>query len=71
MDLDEMLTAPPDVAAWQLADAELLRLIPELSLRMRQLEALRVRLMHQVDQRCVAEQVGASSPATGSPARPP
>ncbi|MCZ4555493.1 DUF222 domain-containing protein [Rhodococcus maanshanensis] len=62
MDLDEMLTAPPDVAAWQLADAELLRLIPELSLRMRQLEALRVRLMHQVDQRCVAEQVGASSP---------
>ncbi|PTR37114.1 uncharacterized protein DUF222, partial [Rhodococcus sp. OK611] len=62
MDLDEMLTAPPDVAAWQLADTELLRLIPELSLRMRQLEALRVRLMHQVDQRCVAEQVGASSP---------
>ncbi|MFG1782280.1 DUF222 domain-containing protein [Rhodococcus oryzae] len=62
MDLDEMLTAPPDVAAWQLADAELLSLIPELSLRMRQLEALRVRLMHQVDQRCVAEQVGASSP---------
>ena len=57
-----MLTAPPDVAAWQLADGELLRLIPELSLRMRQLEALRVRLMHQVDQRCVAEQVGASSP---------
>ncbi|MFG1784975.1 DUF222 domain-containing protein [Rhodococcus oryzae] len=62
MDLDEMLTAPPDVAAWQLSDAELLKLIPELSLRMRQLEALRVRLMHQVDQRCVAEQVGASSP---------
>ncbi|TJZ73250.1 DUF222 domain-containing protein [Rhodococcus oryzae] len=62
MDLDEMLTAPQDVAAWQLADAELLQLIPELSLRMRQLEALRVRLMHQVDQRCVAEQVGASSP---------
>ncbi|SEL15909.1 DUF222 domain-containing protein [Rhodococcus maanshanensis] len=50
------------MAAWQLADADLLRLIPELSLRMRQLEALRVRLMHQVDQRCVAEQVGASSP---------
>ncbi|WP_027501936.1 HNH endonuclease signature motif containing protein [Rhodococcus sp. UNC363MFTsu5.1] len=62
MDLAEMLTAPQDVAAWQLADADLLRLIPELSLRMRQLEALRVRLMHQVDQRCVAEQVGASSP---------
>ncbi|MGW6378426.1 DUF222 domain-containing protein [Rhodococcus sp. NPDC055112] len=62
MDLDEMLTAPQEVAAWQLADTELLRLIPELSLRMRQLEALRVRLMHQVDQRCVAEQVGASSP---------
>ncbi|MFC7449999.1 DUF222 domain-containing protein [Rhodococcus daqingensis] len=62
MDLDEMLTAPPDVAAWQLADADLLRLVPELSLRMRQLEALRVRLMHQIDQRCVAEQVGASSP---------
>ncbi|MGW6377627.1 DUF222 domain-containing protein [Rhodococcus sp. NPDC055112] len=62
MDLDEMLTAPSDVVAWQLADTELLRLIPELSLRMRQLEALRVRLMHQVDQRCVAEQVGASSP---------
>ncbi|MFI6430591.1 DUF222 domain-containing protein [Rhodococcus oryzae] len=62
MDLDEMLTAPQAVVAWQLADAELLRLIPELSLRMRQLEALRVRLMHQVDQRCVAEQVGASSP---------
>ncbi|MFI6430468.1 HNH endonuclease signature motif containing protein [Rhodococcus oryzae] len=33
MDLAEMLTAPPDVAAWQLSDAELLRLIPELSLR--------------------------------------
>ncbi len=62
MDLDEMLTAPKKVAAWQLVDADLLRLIPELSLRMRQLEALRVRLMHQVDQRCVAEQVGASSP---------
>ncbi|MFI6433197.1 DUF222 domain-containing protein [Rhodococcus oryzae] len=62
MDLDEMLIAPLDVAAWQLADAELLRLIPALSLRMRQLEALRVRLMHQVDQRCVAEQAGASSP---------
>ncbi|MBP1160233.1 HNH endonuclease signature motif containing protein [Rhodococcus sp. PvR099] len=64
MDLDEMLTAPQDVAAWQLADSELLTLIPELSLRMRQLEALRVRLMHQVDQRCVAEQVGASSPGS-------
>ncbi|MFC7449661.1 HNH endonuclease signature motif containing protein [Rhodococcus daqingensis] len=62
MELDEMLTAPQDVAAWQLADAELLRLVPELSLRMRQLGALRVRLMHQIDQRCVAEQVGASSP---------
>ncbi|MFG1785697.1 DUF222 domain-containing protein [Rhodococcus oryzae] len=62
MDLDEMLTAPQAVVAWQLADTELLRLVPELSLRMRQLEALRVRLMHQVDQRCVAEQVGASSP---------
>ncbi|MET4611408.1 hypothetical protein ABIC28_002397 [Rhodococcus sp. PvR044] len=62
MDLDEMLIAPPDVVAWQLADAELLKLVPELSLRMRQLEALRVRLMHQVDQRCVAEKVGASSP---------
>ncbi|SEL35847.1 HNH endonuclease [Rhodococcus maanshanensis] len=57
-----MLTAPQDVAAWQLADTDLLRLIPELSLRMRQLEGLRVRLMHQVDQRCVAERVGASSP---------
>ncbi|PTR41344.1 uncharacterized protein DUF222, partial [Rhodococcus sp. OK611] len=57
-----MLIAPPDVVAWQLADAELLKLVPELSLRMRQLEALRVRLMHQVDQRCVAEKVGASSP---------
>ncbi|MFD4179602.1 DUF222 domain-containing protein [Rhodococcus sp. NPDC058481] len=57
-----MLTAPQNVAAWQLADADLLRLVPELSLRMRQLEALRVRLMHQIDQRCVAEQVGASSP---------
>lgn len=61
MKLTEMLAAPQDVAAWRLDESELLTLVPALSLVMRQCEALRVRMMHEVDQRCVAEKVGASS----------
>ncbi|MFC9790746.1 DUF222 domain-containing protein [Rhodococcus sp. NPDC127528] len=62
MELAEMLASPSGVEAWRLDESELLTAVPELSVRLRQLEALRVRLVHEVDQRCVAERVGASSP---------
>ncbi|MGW0175067.1 DUF222 domain-containing protein [Rhodococcus sp. NPDC003322] len=61
MELDEMLTAPHGVEAWRLDEKTLLELVPELSARMRQLDALRVRLVHEIDERCVAQTVGASS----------
>ncbi|TJZ78330.1 DUF222 domain-containing protein [Rhodococcus oryzae] len=62
MELNELLDAPQDVAAWRLDESELLDLVPALSLMMRRCEALRVRMMHEIDQRCAAENAGASSP---------
>ncbi|MGW0175943.1 DUF222 domain-containing protein [Rhodococcus sp. NPDC003322] len=61
MKLDEMLTAPHGVEAWRLDEKTLLAAVPELAAWMRQLDALRVRLVHEIDERCVAQTIGASS----------
>ncbi|GAA4486807.1 HNH endonuclease signature motif containing protein [Rhodococcus olei] len=61
MDLVETLTTPHRVATWRLDDKSLLALVPQLSTRMRQLDALRVRLVHEIDERCLGQKIGASS----------
>ncbi|TQF67027.1 DUF222 domain-containing protein [Rhodococcus spelaei] len=61
MELDEALTTPRRVEAWRLDEGSLLALVPELSARMRQLDALRVRLVHEIDERCISATLGASS----------
>ncbi|MGW6695963.1 hypothetical protein ACWF62_19585, partial [Rhodococcus sp. NPDC054953] len=61
MDLDELLTTPDRVQAWQLDENTLLTLIPELSQRLRQLDALRVHLVHEIDERGTTHTLGASS----------
>ncbi|MFC7446588.1 DUF222 domain-containing protein [Rhodococcus daqingensis] len=61
MDLAEMIADPRGVAAWQLDERELLALVPELSKRMRQLEALRTRLSREVITRSALDRIGASS----------
>ncbi|MFD4295427.1 DUF222 domain-containing protein [Rhodococcus sp. NPDC058532] len=64
MDLDELLTTPNRVQAWQLDENTLLTLIPELSERLRQLDALRVHLVHEIDERGTTHTLGASSTQT-------
>ncbi|MFC4603647.1 HNH endonuclease signature motif containing protein [Rhodococcus kronopolitis] len=60
MELDAMLTDPTGVEAWRLDETELAATVPELSEKIRELEALRVRLVHEADQRCVPNHLGAS-----------
>ncbi|MFC4603932.1 HNH endonuclease signature motif containing protein [Rhodococcus kronopolitis] len=59
MDLVEMLTDPSGVEAWRLDETELASTVPELSSKILELEALRVRLVHEADQRCVPNHLGA------------
>lgn len=63
MDLDEFAADPQRVEPWRLDDETLLALLPALSTRMRQLDALRVRLAHEAHERCLNQKVGASSTA--------
>ncbi|MFC9788824.1 DUF222 domain-containing protein [Rhodococcus sp. NPDC127528] len=61
MDIIEMLTTPRNVEAWRLDESTLLSLVPELSARLRQLDALRVRLVHEIHERGATRAVGATS----------
>ncbi|MFD1815019.1 HNH endonuclease signature motif containing protein [Rhodococcus gannanensis] len=63
MELDAIVTDPAGVEAWRLSDDAVLNLLPELSERMRQLDALRVRLAHEVHERCLNKKVGGASTA--------
>ncbi|MFC4604975.1 HNH endonuclease signature motif containing protein [Rhodococcus kronopolitis] len=60
MELDTMLTDPARVEAWRLDETELASTVPELSSKILELEALRVRLVHEADQRCVPNHLGAA-----------
>ncbi|TJZ75357.1 DUF222 domain-containing protein [Rhodococcus oryzae] len=61
MHLAELLDRPQDVVAWQIGERELVALLPELSTRIRQLEALRVRLAQEAAFRGAVTLTGASS----------
>jgi hypothetical protein len=61
MHLAELLDRPQDVVAWQIDERELVTLMPELSTRIRQLEALRVRLAQEAAFRGAVSLTGASS----------
>ncbi|MGW6375645.1 DUF222 domain-containing protein [Rhodococcus sp. NPDC055112] len=61
MGLTDLLDRPQDVVAWQIDERELVTLVPELSRRIRQLEALRVRLTQEAAFRGVVTLTGASS----------
>ena len=61
MHLAELLDRPQDVVAWQIDERELAALVPELSMRIRQLEALRVRLAQEAAFRGAVTLTGASS----------
>ncbi|MFD4264933.1 DUF222 domain-containing protein [Rhodococcus sp. NPDC058481] len=60
MDLDAMLTDPDTVDAWRLDETDLLAAVPQLSTAILKLEALRLRLVHEADQRALPEHVGAA-----------
>ncbi|SDC63094.1 HNH endonuclease [Rhodococcus tukisamuensis] len=64
MKLDAMLTDPAGVEAWRLDETELASAVPELSEKILELEALRVRLVHEADQRCLANHLGAADTAS-------
>ncbi|MBP1158453.1 MULTISPECIES: HNH endonuclease signature motif containing protein [unclassified Rhodococcus (in: high G+C Gram-positive bacteria)] len=61
MHLSELLDRPQDVVAWQIDERELAALVPKLSRRIRQLEALRVRLAQEAAFRGAVTLTGASS----------
>ncbi|MGW6374726.1 DUF222 domain-containing protein [Rhodococcus sp. NPDC055112] len=61
MDLSDLLNRPQDVVAWRIDERELVTLVPELSKRILQLEALRVRLAQEAAFRGVVTLTGASS----------
>ncbi|MGW6694675.1 DUF222 domain-containing protein [Rhodococcus sp. NPDC054953] len=61
MELDEMLTTPTRVEPWRLDEQTLLALVPELSHHLRLLDALRVRLVHEIHERSIPTTLGASS----------
>ena len=63
MDLATLLLDPAGVQTWQLADAELLTSTAELSQRICELEALRLRMVADTDARGTAKTLGASSTA--------
>jgi hypothetical protein len=70
MHLAELLDRPQDVVVWQIDERELLALLPELSMRIRQLEALRVRLDQEAAFRGVITLTGASSAVSWRRPRP-
>ncbi|TJZ74400.1 DUF222 domain-containing protein [Rhodococcus oryzae] len=61
MDLADLLDRPQDVVTWQIDEHDLVALVPELSTRIRQLEALRVRLVQEAAIRGAITLTGASS----------
>ncbi|SDE25416.1 HNH endonuclease signature motif containing protein [Rhodococcus tukisamuensis] len=64
MKLDAMLTDPTRVEAWRLDETELLAAVPDVSEAILKLEALRVRLVHEADERCLPTHVGAADTAS-------
>ena len=69
MHLAELLDRPQDVVAWQIDERELVALVPELSMRIRQLEALRVRLDQEAAFRGAVTLTAPPPPSAGSPSR--
>ena len=63
MDLAELLTAPTRVQPWRWGEAELVSATTELFQRMRELEALQLRLVADLDNRGTARTLGASGTA--------
>ena len=63
MDLTTLLVDPTGVQTWKLGESELLSSTTELSQRICELEALRLRMVHDVDTRGAAKTLGASSTA--------
>jgi len=63
MDLNRMLVDPTGVQTWRLVQSELLTSTTELSQRIGELEALRLRMVHEVDTRGTAKTLGAASTA--------
>jgi len=63
MDLTRLLVDPTGVQTWRLGESELLTSTTELSQRIGELEALRLRMVHEVDTRGTAKTLGAASTA--------
>ena len=63
MDLNELLVDPTGVQTWRLGESELLISTTELSQRICELEALRLRMVTDLDMRGTAKTPGASSTA--------
>jgi len=63
MDLNELLVDPTGVQTWRLGESELLISTTELSQRICELEALRLRMVTDLDMRGTAKTLGASSTA--------
>ncbi|WP_345347093.1 HNH endonuclease signature motif containing protein [Rhodococcus olei] len=63
MEIDEIVTSPHRVEPWRIDDHILLALVPELSTRIRQLDALRVHLVDQIDERALTQKLGATTTA--------
>ncbi len=61
MDLNELLVNPIGVQTWRLGESELLTSTTELSQRICELEALRLRMVTDLDTRGTAKTLGASS----------
>jgi len=63
MNLVELVLQPMSVETWRLGESELVAATTGLSQRIRELEALRVRMVADLDSRGTAKAVGASSTA--------
>jgi len=63
MELNRVLVDPTGVQTWRLGESELLTSTIELSQRIGELEALRLRMVHEVDTRGTAKTLGAASTA--------
>ncbi len=63
MDLNELLVDPTGVQTWRLGESELLISTTELSQRICELEALRLRMVTDLDTRATAKTLGASNTA--------
>ncbi len=62
MDLNRLLVDPTGVQTWRLGESELLTSTTELSQRIGELEALRLRMVHEVDTRGTAKPGSTVSP---------